>query len=74
MRHTLRKFLDDFGRTISRAVIDYENFVIRRGEVLLKHAYNSLFDKLFVVVRVNQYADKRSRQLALRSVPNDFAL
>ena len=66
--HAGLEFLHDFRRAIRRAVIDDNNLTLRRRKILLQDAHDRLFDEALVVVGVNQYADKTSRQLQLSKI------
>src|SRR5260370_33959362 len=62
--HAWLEFLHDFRRAIRRAIVHNDDFTLRRRKVLLQHAHDRLLDQALVVVRVNQYADKTSRQIS----------
>src|SRR5206468_657626 len=52
------EFAYDFWRAISRSVIHHDNFPVRRGKILLQHAYNRLLNEPLVVIGVDQDADE----------------
>src|SRR6266446_664872 len=60
--HARLEFLHDFRCAIRRTVIDDNDFALGLRKVLLQHTNHRLLDEALVVVRVNENADKTSRQ------------
>src|SRR5690349_17914036 len=57
------KLSHDFRGAVRGAVVYYKDLAVGGGEILLEHADNRFFDEALVVIRVNQYADKRFSQV-----------
>src|ERR1700722_5564928 len=55
--HLRLKLSNDFRRTIARSVVYNNNFPCRRREILFQRADDRLLDELFVVIRVDEYAN-----------------
>src|SRR6266478_5848572 len=62
--HARLEPLHDFRRAIRRAVVHNDDFTFRRRKILLQHAHDRLLNEAFVVICVDQYADKTSWQFA----------
>ena len=52
---TWLEFAKNFESFVGRAIIHHQDFGVSHREILFDNAHNRLFDKLFMIVSVNQH-------------------
>ena len=55
------KFTQNFRGAVRGAVVYNQDFAVGRGKILCQHALHRFFNEAFVVIGIDQYADKRCR-------------